>query len=134
MATRRVRAERKNTEAGESNGGGPRVRYAVVGLGYIAQTAILPAFANAKKNSQLAALVSDDPTKLETLGRKYKVDKPALRHRHLLALEESARHGKSVKLAPFERTQRPDLQQAVHRPLGTKPRLVHAQKPDRAES
>ena len=52
-----------------------RVRYAVVGLGYIAQTAILPAFANAKKNSELVALVSDDPAKLETLGRKYGVDK-----------------------------------------------------------
>ena len=38
-----------------------RVRYAVVGLGYIAQNAVLPAFANAKKNSTLAALVSDDP-------------------------------------------------------------------------
>jgi predicted dehydrogenase len=48
-----------------------KVRYGVVGLGYIAQSAILPAFANAKKNSELVALVSDDPTKLRTLGRKY---------------------------------------------------------------
>jgi glucose-fructose oxidoreductase len=48
------------------------VRYAVVGLGHIAQVAVLPAFAHAE-NSQLAALVSDDPEKLEKLGRKYKV-------------------------------------------------------------
>ncbi|MBW8887058.1 MAG: Gfo/Idh/MocA family oxidoreductase [Fibrobacteres bacterium] len=48
-----------------------KVRYAVVGLGYFAQEAILPAFANAKKNSELAALVSDDPEKLKKLGRKY---------------------------------------------------------------
>jgi glucose-fructose oxidoreductase len=48
-----------------------QVRYAVVGLGYFAQEAILPAFANAKKNSMLAALVSDDPEKLRKLGRKY---------------------------------------------------------------
>jgi predicted dehydrogenase len=48
------------------------VRYAVVGLGHIAQVAVLPAFAHAE-NSQLAALVSDDSEKLEKLGRKYKV-------------------------------------------------------------
>jgi predicted dehydrogenase len=49
-----------------------KVRYAVVGLGHIAQVAVLPAFAHAG-NSELAALVSDDPEKLEKLGRKYKV-------------------------------------------------------------
>ena len=50
-----------------------RIRYAVVGLGHIAQAAILPAFAHARRNSELAALVSDDPTKLKALSRKYKV-------------------------------------------------------------
>ena len=50
-----------------------RVRYAVVGLGHIAQVAILPAFAHAAENSELVALVSDDPEKLEKLGRRYKV-------------------------------------------------------------
>jgi predicted dehydrogenase len=49
-----------------------KVRYAVVGLGYIAQIAVLPAFAKAK-NSELAALVSDDNVKLEKLSKKYKV-------------------------------------------------------------
>lgn len=51
----------------------PRVRYAVVGLGYIAQSAVLPAFAHAAENSLLAALVSGDSTKLDRLGRKYHV-------------------------------------------------------------
>jgi predicted dehydrogenase len=51
----------------------PRIRYAVVGLGYIAQVAVLPAFAHAK-NAELAALVSGDPHKLKRLGRKYSVD------------------------------------------------------------
>ena len=51
-----------------------KVRYAVVGLGYIAQSAILPAFKNASKNSVLTALVSDDPRKRKVLGRKYGVD------------------------------------------------------------
>jgi glucose-fructose oxidoreductase len=46
------------------------VRYAVVGLGYFAQAAVLPAFRNAP-NSRLVALVSDDRTKLRELGRKY---------------------------------------------------------------
>src|ERR1051326_5516850 len=51
-----------------------QVRYAVVGLGHIAQVAVLPAFGNARRNSRLAALVSGDPGKLEELGAKYHVD------------------------------------------------------------
>lgn len=50
-----------------------KVRYAVVGLGHIAQEAVLPAFAHAKENSVLAGLVSDDPKKLKRLGRKHRV-------------------------------------------------------------
>lgn len=48
------------------------VRYAVVGLGHIAQVAILPAFAHAK-NSKLVALITGDPTKEEKLAAKYGV-------------------------------------------------------------
>jgi predicted dehydrogenase len=48
-----------------------QVRYAVVGLGHIAQVAVLPAFANARRNSRLGALVSGDPVKLEELGARY---------------------------------------------------------------
>ena len=51
-----------------------RIRYAVVGLGHIAQVAVLPAFAHARGNSELTALVSDDPQKLKILGRRYHVD------------------------------------------------------------
>jgi predicted dehydrogenase len=51
----------------------PPVRYAVVGLGHIAQTAVLPAFANARFNSELTALVSDDPVKRRQLARRYRV-------------------------------------------------------------
>jgi predicted dehydrogenase len=50
------------------------VRYAVIGLGHIAQTAILPAFAHAKRNSRLEALVSGDPRKLRALGRRHRVE------------------------------------------------------------
>src|SRR5947208_16292462 len=49
------------------------VRYAVVGLGYIAQVAVLPAFAHARKNSRLQALISGDPVKLKRLGARYGV-------------------------------------------------------------
>ncbi len=49
-----------------------KVRYAVVGLGHIAQSAVLPAFAHAKK-CELAALISDDPTKLDELSQEYGV-------------------------------------------------------------
>ena len=50
-----------------------QVRYAVVGLGYISQIALLPAFAHAQRNSKLAALVSSDPKKLKALGKRYGV-------------------------------------------------------------
>jgi glucose-fructose oxidoreductase len=49
------------------------VRYAVVGQGYIAQAAVLPAFQHAAGNSRLVALVSGDPAKRRELGRKYDV-------------------------------------------------------------
>ena len=35
-----------------------QIRYAVVGLGHIAQIAVLPAFKHAHHNSELAALIS----------------------------------------------------------------------------
>jgi predicted dehydrogenase len=52
----------------------PPIRYAVVGLGHIAQVAMLPAFAHARRNSRLTALVSDDSTKLKELSKKYRVE------------------------------------------------------------
>jgi predicted dehydrogenase len=50
------------------------VRYAVVGLGHIAQNAVLPAFAHARRNSRLVSLVSDDRSKLKALAKQYKVE------------------------------------------------------------
>lgn len=49
------------------------IRYAVVGAGHIAQNAILPAFSNARKNSELTAIFSDDPKKRKSLGRMYRI-------------------------------------------------------------
>ncbi len=49
------------------------VRYAVVGLGHIAQVAMLPSFAHARSNSRLAAFVSSDPVKKRRLAARYDV-------------------------------------------------------------
>jgi predicted dehydrogenase len=62
-----------NTNPGATNR--RKIKYAVVGLGYISQVAILPAFAHDQGTSELAALVSGDPAKLRALARKYKVPK-----------------------------------------------------------
>jgi glucose-fructose oxidoreductase len=51
------------------------IRYAVIGLGHIAQAAVLPAFAHARRNSRLAALVSGEQRKLKFLGRRYGVER-----------------------------------------------------------
>ncbi len=53
---------------------GQKVRYAVVGLGHIAQVAVLPAFGHASRNSVLAALVSNSRTKLKKLSRRYRIE------------------------------------------------------------
>jgi predicted dehydrogenase len=49
------------------------LRFAVVGLGHIAQAAVLPAFRHARGYAQLSALVSGDQAKLRKLGRRYGV-------------------------------------------------------------
>src|SRR5205807_5392765 len=50
-----------------------KVRYAVIGLGHMAQTAVLPAFAHAE-NSELVALVTRNPDKDRQLSRRYRVN------------------------------------------------------------
>jgi predicted dehydrogenase len=50
-----------------------KIRYAVMGLGNIAQVAVLPAFAHARENSELVALFSSDEQKLKTLAERYDV-------------------------------------------------------------
>ena len=49
------------------------IRYAVVGLGHIAQVAVLPAFKNAK-NSELVTIVSSDQEKRKKLRKKYRLE------------------------------------------------------------
>lgn len=69
MTSAKAKAK-KNPSSSRPSG---KIRYAVVGLGYFAQSAALPAF-DQSENSELVALVSGDPTKLAELGKKYRVD------------------------------------------------------------
>lgn len=62
------------TKRGAKKAARKKVRYAVVGLGHIAQVAMLPAFKNAARNSEIVALVSDDAEKLKELGERYGVE------------------------------------------------------------
>lgn len=64
------------------------VRYGVVGLGHIAQVAVLPAFAQARRNSRVTALVSDDPTKRRTLSRRYRIESAYSYEQYDAALEQ----------------------------------------------
>jgi glucose-fructose oxidoreductase len=50
-----------------------KVRFAVVGLGHIAQVAVLPALVHAGRKAELAALVSGDEEKRRELGERYQV-------------------------------------------------------------
>ncbi len=50
-----------------------KIRYAVVGLGHLAQVAVLPGFAGAT-NSELVALVSGDSQKARKVARQYNID------------------------------------------------------------
>ena len=49
-----------------------KVRYAVVGLGHLAQVAVLPAFARLQ-NAEIAALVTSDKRKAGILAKRYRV-------------------------------------------------------------
>jgi predicted dehydrogenase len=60
-------------EADGENAAKEKIRYAVVGLGHIAQAAVLPAFEHAE-NSELAALVTGNPGKNSELSERYKVN------------------------------------------------------------
>jgi predicted dehydrogenase len=50
------------------------LRFAVVGLGHIAQAAVLPAFKHARPYVELTALVSGTRSKLTQLGKRYRVE------------------------------------------------------------
>lgn len=52
-----------------------RVRYAVIGLGHIAQYAILPGFHNARRNTSLVTVVSGDEAKRRAIAKRYALPK-----------------------------------------------------------
>lgn len=64
-----------------------KVRYAVVGLGHIAQKAVLPAFKHPGISSELTALVSGSPGKLSQLSKMYRVKHLYSYDRYLACLD-----------------------------------------------
>jgi predicted dehydrogenase len=62
------------TTQNDATNGTRKIRYGIVGLGWFAQAAAMPAFTHAE-NSELVALISDDPTKLRELSQKYGIQK-----------------------------------------------------------
>src|ERR1039458_2111158 len=51
---------------------GRKIRYAVVGLGHLAQVAVVPAFKKAQ-NSELVTIVSGDAEKRDKVAKKYRL-------------------------------------------------------------
>lgn len=51
-----------------------KIRYGVIGLGNIAQVAVLPAFGHAKENSVLSAIVSSSERKRAELAERFDVE------------------------------------------------------------
>ena len=64
----------KKTQSPKTSRSRP-LRFAVIGLGHIAQAAVLPAFNHARPHVKLAALVSGDRKKLAVLGKRYGVNR-----------------------------------------------------------
>jgi predicted dehydrogenase len=64
----------------EETEGKRKIKYAVAGLGHLAQVAVLPAFRSAS-NSELVAIVSSDAEKRKKLGKKYRL-------KHVYSYEE----------------------------------------------
>jgi predicted dehydrogenase len=74
-SARRATGRRSNVSARDTVSTSKRtIRYAVVGMGHIAQVAVLPAFAHARRNSRLVAVVSGDRTKRREIANRYRLD------------------------------------------------------------
>jgi glucose-fructose oxidoreductase len=74
MKTKKAKRGRKSAPGMERASSRNRpVRFAVIGLGHIAQAAVLPAFSHARGFVELNALVSGSPAKLKQLGKRYRV-------------------------------------------------------------
>jgi predicted dehydrogenase len=74
---------------------GRKIRYGVVGLGHIAQVAVVPAFAHARRNSELTAIVSGDRTKRREIAKRYRIEQAFTYEQY----DECLRHVDAVYLA-----------------------------------
>jgi hypothetical protein len=69
MSKTKRNSRHKASESAGMTSSAKKVRYAVVGLGYISQVAVLPAFQHARENLELVALVSGNATKRAQLAK-----------------------------------------------------------------
>lgn len=96
---------------------------------------MLPAFAHARRNSRLVAVVSGDRRKRQEVARRYRLDgtpEPSGEEglqdvRIVQALYQSAETGRVVRLPPFRKAKRPTGRQRITRPGIRKPRLIAVQ-------
>lgn len=65
--------EKKDKSSARKKSSRRKIRFGVIGLGHIAQEAVLPAFRHAKRDVELTALISGDDKKLKVFGRRYQV-------------------------------------------------------------
>ena len=69
-----TKAERTNGHENSAGSKAQKVRYAVIGLGWIAQEAVLPAFRHTK-NSTVVALVTGDKEKAREVAREHGIER-----------------------------------------------------------
>ena len=104
-----------------------KVRYAVMGLGHIAQAAVLPAFQHARTNSQLRALVSGSRMKLSKLSAMYGVAQVYGYDQY----DECLRSGRAVRVKVASRRTRPSLKLGRRLPRPRVPHQVQVKSPTR---
>ncbi len=68
---------KKESSKSEKSENSMKIKFAVIGLGHIAQAAVLPAFKNAK-NAELTMLISGDNEKLDQLAKTYNISEENL--------------------------------------------------------
>ena len=91
-----------------------RIRYAVLGLGYMAQAEVLPSCERARKNSELVSLVSIEGwADVHIIRRLY----------------QSAAKGAPMPLGLIAQDKPTTPKQRITRPLAKRPELVHAEPP-----
>ena len=92
-----------------------KIRYAVVGAGWISQAAFMPGV-KATGNSVMTAIVTGDSTKAETLGKKYGIERAYHYDAYLAALDSRGFDAIYLALPNWQHRQYavPALERGIH--------------------